>query len=221
MISKILTFAMIATSFSVLASDANEWKLVRNKKGIEVYNRKIEGNDFKEFRAEADIQANLTSIIALFTDTSVGTQWVENIDEMEEIEHFSEVHTVTKTYTKAPWPVSDREAIVENFIEQDPDALTVMITQHGRPHYQPNNDKRIVRVAHLESRWILKPLDNNTTHISYQVLSDPGGSIPSWLINMVAVSQPYKTLLGLSEMLDSHAYSDRTLDYIKNYDVGV
>ncbi|MGR4999129.1 START domain-containing protein [Vibrio celticus] len=221
MISKILTFVMIATSFSVLASDVNEWKLVRNKKGIEVYNRKIEGNDFKEFRAEADIQANLTSIIALFTDTSVGTQWVENIDEMEEIEHFSEVHTVTKTYTKAPWPVSDREAIVENFIEQDPDALTVMITQHGRPHYQPNNDKRIVRVAHLESRWILTPLDNNTTHISYQVLSDPGGSIPSWLINMVAVSQPYKTLLGLSEMLDSHVYSDRTLDYIKNYDVGV
>ncbi|OQQ09126.1 hypothetical protein BK411_05370 [Vibrio splendidus] len=217
MISKILTFVMIATSFSVLASDVNEWKLVRNKKGIEVYNRKIEGNDFKEFRAEADIQANLTSIIALFTDTSVGTQWVENIDEMEEIEHFSEVHTVTKTYTKAPWPVSDREAIVENFIEQDPDALTVMITQHGRPHYQPNNDKRIVRVAHLESRWILTPLDNNTTHISYQVLSDPGGSIPSWLINMVAVSQPYNTLRGLSKMLDSGEYTDRRLDFIENY----
>ena len=136
---------------------------------------------------------------------------------MEEIDHFSEVHTVTKTYTKAPWPVSDREATVENFIEQDPDTLTVMITQHGRPNYQPNDDKRIVRVAHLESRWVLTPLNNNTTHISYQVLSDPGGSIPSWLINMVAVSQPYKTLRGLSEMLDSHAYADRTLDYIKNY----
>ncbi|CAK1862216.1 hypothetical protein F0248_10325 [Vibrio crassostreae] len=218
MISKILTFIIIATSFSVLASDANEWKLVRDKKGIEVYNRKIEGNDFKEFRAEADIQANLTSIIALFTDTSVGTQWVENIDEMEEIEHFSEAHTVTKTYTKAPWPVSDREAIVENFIEQDPDTLIVIINQHGRPNYRPNDDKHIVRVTHLESRWILTPLDNNTTHISYQVLSDPGGSIPSWLINMVAVSQPYKTLLGLSEMLDSQAYSERTLDFIKNYE---
>ncbi|MGI9874037.1 START domain-containing protein [Vibrio chagasii] len=217
MISKILTFIIIVTSFSALASDANEWKLVRDKKGIEVYNRKIEGNDFKEFRAEADIKANLTSIIALFTDTSVGTQWVENIDEMEEIEHFSEVHTVTKTYTKAPWPVSSREAIVENFIEQDPNTLTVMITQHGRPNYLPNNNKRIVRVAHLESRWILTPLDNNTTHISYQVLSDPGGSIPSWLINMVAVSQPYKTLLGLSEMLDSEEYTDRRLDFIENY----
>ncbi|UPR36221.1 START domain-containing protein [Vibrio cyclitrophicus] len=217
MINKILTFIIIVTSFSALASDANEWKLVRDKKGIEVYNRKIEGNDFKEFRAEADIKANLTSIIALFTDTSVGTQWVENIDEMEEIEHFSEVHTVTKTYTKAPWPVSDREAIVENYIEQDPNTLTVMITQHGRPNYQSNDDKRIIRVAHLESRWILTPLDNNTTHISYQVLSDPGGSIPSWLINMVAVSQPYKTLLGLSEMLESEEYTDRRLDFIENY----
>ncbi|PTO56912.1 hypothetical protein CWN94_00320 [Vibrio splendidus] len=217
MISKILTFIMVATSFSVLASNTNEWKLVRDKKGIEVYNRKIEGNDFKEFRAEADIQANLTSIIALFTDTSVGTQWVENIDEMEEIEHFNEAHTVTKTYTKAPWPVSDREAIVENFIEQDPDTLIVIINQNGRPNYLPNEDKSVVRVAHLESRWVLTPLNNNTTHISYQVLSDPGGSIPSWLINMVAVSQPYKTLRGLSEMLGSHAYADRTLDYIKNY----
>ncbi|XNH23244.1 START domain-containing protein [Vibrio cyclitrophicus] len=113
--------------------------------------------------------------------------------------------------------VSDREAIVENYIEQDPNTLTVMITQHGRPNYQPNDNKRIVRVAHLESRWILTPLDNNTTHISYQVLSDPGGSIPSWLINMVAVSQPYKTLLGLSEMLESEEYTDRRLDFIENY----
>ncbi|UTT86401.1 START domain-containing protein [Vibrio pelagius] len=217
MINKILTFIIIATSFSVLASDANDWKLVHDKKGIKVYNRKIEGNDFKEFRAEADIQANLTSIIALFSDTSVGTQWVENIDEMEELAHLSESHTVTKTYTKAPWPVSDREAIVENFIEQDPDTLIVTITQHGRPNYQPNDNKNIVRVAYLESRWVLTPLDNETTHISYQVLSDPGGSIPSWLINMVAVSQPSKTLLGLSKMLDTYAYSDRKLDFIKNY----
>ena len=216
MISKILTFILVATSFSVLASDGNEWKLVRNKQGIEVYNRKVEGNDFKEFRAEADIQANLTSIIALFTDTSVGTQWVENIDEMEEIKHFSDAHTITKTYTKAPWPVSDREAIVENVISQEPNTLIVTIEQHGKPNYLPNN-KKVIRVAKLESRWVLTPIDKETTHISYQVLSDPGGSIPSWLINMVAVSQPYNTLLGLSKILNSKDYIAHALDFIKDY----
>ncbi|OEF87890.1 START domain-containing protein [Vibrio splendidus] len=216
MISKILTFILVATSFSVLASDGNEWKLVRNKQGIEVYNRKVEGNDLKDFRAEADIQANLTSIIALFTDTSVGTQWVENIDEMEEIKHFSDAHTITKTYTKAPWPVSDREAIVENVISQEPNTLIVTIEQHGKPNYLPNN-KKVIRVAKLESRWVLTPIDKETTHISYQVLSDPGGSIPSWLINMVAVSQPYNTLLGLSKILNSKDYIAHTLDFIKDY----
>ncbi|MEZ9699929.1 START domain-containing protein [Vibrio sp. 10N.261.46.E12] len=217
MINKILTFIIIVTSFSALASDANEWKLVRDKKGIEVYNRKIEGNDFKEFRAESDTNASLSSIVALFIDTSVGTQWVENIDDMEEIKHFSEAHTITKTYTKAPWPVADREAIVENAITQDPKTMIVTIAQHGRPDYLPNDNKKVIRVAKLEARWILTPIDDNTTHISYRVLSDPGGSIPSWLINMVAVSQPYNTLRGLYEMLDSGKYTDSRLNFIENY----
>ncbi|MFA0381011.1 START domain-containing protein [Vibrio sp. 10N.222.54.A3] len=217
MMNKIITLLLLACSVSVFASDTDGWSLARDKKGIEVYNRKIEGSHFKEFRAEGDINASLTSIIALFIDTSVGTQWVENIDDMEEIEHFSAAHTITKTYTKAPWPVADREAIVENVITQDPETMVVTIDQHGRPDYLPNNNKKIVRVAELEASWLLTPIDENTTHISYRVLSDPGGDIPYWLINMVAVSQPYNTLRGLSKMLDSGEYTDRRLDFIENY----
>ncbi|WP_391090072.1 START domain-containing protein [Vibrio sp. NH-UV-68] len=219
MIKPILSLFVIFISFaSQASSDQTDWHLARDKLGIEVYNRSIEGSDFKEFRSEADINASLTSIIALFLDTSVGTEWVENIDQMEEIEHFDPTHSITKTYSKAPWPVADREAIVENHISQDDKTLTVTIEQQGLPDYLPHpSDHKVVRIPYLKSRWVLTPIDSATTHLSYQVLTEPGGTLPAWLVNLVSVSQPYNTLLGMQKMLHADKYQNASLSFIQNY----
>lgn len=212
----IITLMLLVTSCNTFASDKVEWKLAKDKNGIEVYNRSIEGSEFKEFRSEADIDANLSAIIALFNDTSVGTEWVENIDSMEELKHFSGAHTITKTFTKAPWPVKDREAIVESRISQDKDSLVVIIQQHGLPDYTPNENQHVIRVPQLEAQWILTPIDKDRTHLSYRVLTNPGGEIPAWLVNLVSVSQPYHTLLGLMKMVKNEQYTNQYVSYIKN-----
>ena len=56
-----------------------------------------------------------------------------------------------------------------------------------------------VRVAKVEGLWKLTPKGPGQTEITYQVQTEPGGSVPSWLANSFVVDAPFNTLKGLRE----------------------
>ncbi|WP_051333534.1 START domain-containing protein [Aliagarivorans marinus] len=194
---------------------ANPWKQVRERNGVTVFNRRIPGIAFKEFMAETVVEADLHTLIAVFNDAPAGVEWVENVDEMRQLDQLSENETITYTYSKAPWPVSDRDAVVHNRITQDPRTLAVTIQQRGVPEHIAKV-KGAVRVPSLSSSWIFTPQDDGTTHVRYQVLTNPGGNLPAWLINAVSVSQPYKTLRGLQEIVLLEQYQNVEIAFIEN-----
>ncbi|PSU35929.1 START domain-containing protein [Photobacterium lutimaris] len=204
-----------AISAQAFAQEA-PWKNVRDRNGIQVYNRSIEGSDFKEFMAQTTINANLSTIIAVFADTPSGIEWVENVDEMHTEKVISESETITVTLSKAPWPVADRDAVVLNKTTQNPDTLVVTLQQQGIPDYLPLK-AGVVRVKSLTSRWVFTPVSESVTNIHYQVLTDPGGNLPAWLINLVSVSQPYNSLLGLKKMVEREAYHNIHYPHIVNF----
>ena len=197
------------------AGEENQWKQVRNRNGIKVYNRRIEGIDFKEFMGEVEIEATLSTLLAIFNDVEKGTQWVENVDHMENIERIDYFENYTYSYSKAPWPVKDRDAVVHNKISQNEEDKVITIVQTGAP-YKRSLEKKAVRVEKLQSKWVFTPIDDKVVHVRYQVLTDPGGKLPAWLINAVSVSQPYETLLGLRDIAATEDYKDIKLEYIKD-----
>ncbi|MDR9827600.1 START domain-containing protein [Vibrio sp. FNV 38] len=213
--ARLITALVLMVSFSSLAIE-NNWKEVKDKKGVKVYNQSIEGSSFKAFRAEMTIEANLTTLIAAFNDVEVGTQWVENVDEMHLVHSTSITDTVTYTLTKAPWPVANRDAVVHNITTQDPETLVVTIDQAAVADFLPRN-KGTVRIEQLNSTWTFTPVNEQETYITYQVFTEPGGQLPAWLVNTVAVSQPYKTFLGLREMAAKPQYQQQVVSHIQNY----
>ena len=152
MMNKLLTTFITVLSLVGLngQSMANEsdWNNVRDRNGIQVYNRSIEGSDFKEFMAQTTIDASLSTIISVFDDTPAGIEWVENVDEMHTEKRISDSETITVTLSKAPWPVADRDAVVMNHTSQDPDTFVVTLNQKGIPDYLPLK-KGVVRVKRL------------------------------------------------------------------------
>ncbi|MGR5062944.1 START domain-containing protein [Photobacterium sp. DNB22_13_2] len=216
---KILMSLITLMCFQGISSHAfaqEPWKNVRDRKDIQVYNRAIEGSDFKEFMAQTTVNASLSTIIAVFNDTVSGIDWVENVDEMHTEKVINESETITVTLSKAPWPVSDRDAVVLNKTTQNPESLVVTLEQRGIPEYLPLKNG-VVRVKSLTSRWVFTPVSDSVTHIHYQVLTDPGGKLPAWLINMVSVSQPYNTLLGLKDMVKLEKYHNQHYPHIVDF----
>jgi hypothetical protein len=64
------------------------------------------------------------------------------------------------------------------------------------PTYLPE-EKGYVRVAQVEGFWKLVPKGADQTEVTYQVHTEPGGSVPSWLANKFVVEAPFNTLKAL------------------------
>ena len=60
-------------------------------------------------------------------------------------------------------------------------------------------EKGFVRVAQVEGYWKFVPKGDNLTEVTYQVHTEPGGSVPSWLANKFVVDAPFNTLKALKE----------------------
>ena len=73
--------------------------------------------------------------------------------------------------------------------EQGPGAAVAEVDDH-------------VHVPIVKGYWQFNMIDDSTTLVRYQFLSDPGLPMPDWLINMFIVKNPYKTLQNLRERLE-------------------
>lgn len=206
----------LATSLLLLAATASlaeEWKLERDRDGVTVHTRRVEGIAFKEYKGATRVDARLSTLIAVFNDIEASTEWVDKCERMELVERVSPTETITYAYTPAPWPVKDRDAVVRSIIVQDPETKIVTITQRATPDHLPR-ERKAVRVERIESQWTFKPMEDGAVELTYQVLTDPGGGLPAWLVNAVSVSQPFNTVKGMREMAAREKYRDATYDYI-------
>jgi hypothetical protein len=63
-----------------------------------------------------------------------------------------------------------------------------------KPHF--------IRVPYSVATWHVIPVPGNKIKIDYTFSLDPGGSIPSWLVNLTIATGPYKSFLKLGDMLN-------------------
>lgn len=193
----ILTLIIILFLFQ---GKSNAWEKVKEKNGITVYTRKREGSGFKEFKAVMLIRTSLSSLIALVDDIEASPLWIDTCKEGTLLRRVSPKETYTYTVNDAPWPVRDRDAVVHNIIEQDPQSGVVTIRTTAVPDYIPEKPD-LVRVKKIDAYWRFTPLGDGLVELVYNVYNDPGGNLPAWLVNSAAISQPYNTLINLKEII--------------------
>jgi hypothetical protein len=59
----------------------------------------------------------------------------------------------------------------------------------------------IVRVKLLSMQYYVQMIGANKIHITYNIVVDPGGSIPAWMVNAFEVRGPFETFTKLAEFL--------------------
>ena len=92
--------------------------------------------------------------------------------------------------------MTDRDLITHSRVIQNAKTLAVTILMHSKPSYIPRV-KGLIRVPKSIGFWFFKPVKNGRVMVIYQLHSEPGGSIPSWLSNSAVVDMPYNTLRNL------------------------
>ncbi len=182
-----------------------EWKLAKDKNDIKVYTRRTSATKIKEFKAVTTVAAPVARLMAVLNNVNEYPRWMSNINTSKTLTQINADTRYDYYEMKLPFPFDNRDAIFYVTIERDPQTNVVHITNTGKPSYIPEKTGT-VRMHLANGTWRLTPKSNGKTEVVYQFLGDPAGNLPAWLINMLIVEGPFKTLTNLKEFVKKDKY---------------
>ncbi len=204
-----LSLVLLLASAGVSAEESEEWLLRRDEDGIRVYVRSVPDTRFRAYRAEMTVTTRMQTLAAILTDIDAAREWIHFTAEAELVQAIDPTTVVVRFYSDLPWPAADRDSVTLNRVSQDPETRAVRFTIDSRPDDAPQSEDYI-RIRVMNGYWELTPNGDGSIHIVYSLSSDPGGSVPAWLVNASIVEQPYRTLRNLRRMIADPRYRDAT-----------
>lgn len=213
---KFLSVLLLCAWLSLPSFAQTEWKLKKEVDDLKVYYRQSEHSNINEIKVRYVTEASLSNVVAVLKDIPGFTEWIYACAEAKAIEQKTPNQSIYYSRIDFPFPMSDRDFIAKSKLRQDPETKEIFITVVGDYDYLPEK-KNIVRLPQLRINWHIKPLGGRRVQIEYHLLSDPGGSIPDWLVNLAVDKGPTNSMLKFKEMLDKPKYRLAQLAYIEEF----
>jgi hypothetical protein len=176
------------------------WQLRLNKEEILVYTRRVEASPILEFKANIIVDEPLDKVVRFFEDEKNMTQWYYQCVRAELVQKESVGKKIFYFVLHLPWPVTERDCVFSQIKSINPDNGVVSYIISVLPE-RLLEQKGKIRVLSLNSIWRFVPLKDGRTEVYFQQHSNPGGSIPSFLINKLSVEIPFYSLKNLSKMV--------------------
>ena len=202
-ITKLFLVYMVLFSLKTQAY-SQSWKVKEFKNGVTVYTRSIAGSDVEEFKGETTVKTNLGSLLNIFEDFKNYPNWAYNCSYAERVKKVSANEGYAYNLLEMSWPVTNRDVVIHYVIKQDPQTKVVLLTLNAVNGFVP--DKGNVRMTNLKGFYQFTPKPNGYVHIVYQAHSDPGGYVPSSVVNAFVYDAPYYTLLNLKKKVESPGF---------------
>ncbi|NRQ43486.1 hypothetical protein HRH59_13105 [Rheinheimera sp. YQF-2] len=186
--------------FSVaVTADAAEWQQYKTVGTTSVeYRHNTE--KLLEVRAQTEVNATTAAFLHLLEDTANISKWAENTEKAQLLGQPDANTHIVHTYFTAIWPVSKRDMVTQSVWQQDAGSgvLTMQVSDAGQ-HYPLV--KGYVRMQSVQGLWTLTPQESGVLRIQYQGQADPGGKLPHFIADKVALKATFTTFSRLPQVL--------------------
>ncbi|HEY4967214.1 MAG TPA: START domain-containing protein [Puia sp.] len=190
------------------------WKLKTEKEGIKVYSSPFADSKIKALKVICTAEATLSQMTAVLLNIKEQDEWFYRTKSTilkqvspTELYYYGEVDF--------PVPFSNRDFVERILLSQNPVTKIVTMEVQNLPDYIPPK-KDIVRVTKSHCSWVIKPVNKNLILIEFKLFADPGGSIPSWLVNMMSTYGPFEIFKKLKTELQKPEYALVNFPFIKD-----
>lgn len=184
------------TVFIAAAAHAEDWKVVKDEGGIKISLAPVAGSEYKAYRGETVINASIAKLRGLQEDVAGACAWIHEC-KLQKVLKQEGGKVWTYSQFNTPWPVTPRDSVLVITTEEGADGSLTRNLQ-AQPTLIPE-EKGFIRVSEVNGHWKFVPQGPGKTQVIYQVHTEPGGSVPSWLANKFVVDAPFKTLAALKE----------------------
>lgn len=196
----LLTISLLASAGAVFGQD---WTKEKEKDGIVIFNRKIDGSKLKEFKGTVKVKTSVEKAVSMFTDVARHEKFMYKCKSgsVEVLKKESAASFYTYMVIETPWPASARDVITHYKVGKPDKSGAVLIELTGAADLIPEK-KGIVRVPKMKGYWKISPAGSGLVEITHQAYSSPGGNVPEAMANSASVDAPYTMLMNLRALLE-------------------
>lgn len=180
------------------------WKFIKETNGVKVFFRDMPYQKLHEVKILTTFNTNLSTIVAVMRDVPAYPTWVYKVDASKKVKDITNLEMIYYNHIDFPWPLSDRDVVIHTKVSQNAKTKEVISVSFAEPLAVPGN-KDLVRIEVFNSKWTFTPKDK-IVYGEYVFRSNPGGSIPAWLVNTSLDDGPVKTIQQLKKLLKMAKY---------------
>ena len=211
-LSKLIVFAILVVAPAYALAIDKSWKAVSDFDGIIVYEKDNLKSDLVALRAEAIIDAKINKVCTVLADHSRKKEWMPRLKSIIPIKVISPYERFEYSESNIPWPFTDREFLtyITGDVTRDKkkQLKTVFIKLRSVEETQlPKNltnsvpKTKNVRAQLHYSHINLEKVDENSTKLTIEFVTDPRGAIPTWIVNIVQRDWPRNLILALKKQV--------------------
>ena len=176
------------------ASD-DDWKLRKDKNEIQVFTKKLETSNIYKYMVKTKIQASVQEVYEQVIDFNENLKYMELADSLAFLDHQKNKRYINYMRFDMPWPVTNREMVMDMHVEILEDRIRLV--SDDLPNYVEKNEE-YVQIEDFHEEWtIKKSKDTDKTQITIVGWVNPGGNIPTWIVNLFSVSTPFRFISGI------------------------
>jgi hypothetical protein len=187
---------------SMLSVSDKEWTLKKEKDGIVIYSRPSNCSKFNDLRIEMDVHGDVSQLAAILLDVESYPQWAYATKSATAVKKLGANELIYYSEIEAPWPACNRDFYASLKVCFNTTTHSMNAVSTSMKDYQPEK-KNLVRIPQSCATWNVTTLSDKMIHVQYTLQVDPGGSIPSWILNMFATKGPLETFGNLKKKIEA------------------
>lgn len=214
-ISKFVFVVILLFCFSSRAiSQASDWKFIKKTDGISIYHKKVGNGNLKDVKIETMFDSNLSTITEALLDVPAFNKWIYKVEYSKILRVINGSQVEYYNRINMPWPSTDRDIVAINKVSQNPNTKEV-ISEDICNWKGLAEKKDLVRIKDFYAKWTFIPTRNGVKG-TYIFHSDPGGDLPSAVVNLFINEGPVNSIKGLKNMLKLDKYKNNNTHNIIN-----
>ena len=194
--------------------DDPDWELQKDENGIQVFFKKVPGSDIKAFMGKTVMSASASSILKAMQTDATCVEWIEGCVRAETLEGALFDNFYQYGVNHLPWPANDRDYVIHITTSATPNNELIKLRLDAVEGIVPKTGN--VRLTKMNIRYYLTPIDSSTTEMVWVQHTEPGGYIPGWLVNMLLLDIPFRSLTKLEQVANLPDY--REVEFVYDAD---
>jgi uncharacterized protein YndB with AHSA1/START domain len=193
---------MISVALLLLLAPAQaldlDWQQIYEVDGITGSRAEVPDSKFYAFKGVVEYDVPPEKVLHVLMDNEHRLEWVSRLYRCEVVEQLGPYDYVLYQAFDLPPPFSDRDYVYRGQVRR---LETGEVELSMRSVEHPDAPETVgVRATLVDSRYVLTPIDGGArTRVVVEIMTDPNGVMPAWLVNIIQRNWPVDTLSGIRD----------------------